>query len=83
MVFIRADDHCFVEVASKNDPDSETVTQATEVVDCPPGANDPAFDHCAAQIVLEEGTTKCYCVNGAGRRRGMPNPTPCPASAGR
>lgn len=75
-VFVRADDHCFIEVASK-DPD----TQATEVVDCPAEANDPAYDHCAAQIVLEQGTSKCYCVTGRGHPRPMPNPTLCPANA--
>lgn len=79
MVFVRADDHCFVEVAGKGAREGE-VTRATEDVDCPPGANDPAFDHCTAQIVLEEGTTKCYCVNGSAHPRPMPNPTPCPTS---
>ena len=77
MVFMRADDHCYVEVASKGAADGE-VTRATEDVDCPPGANDPAFDHCTAQIVIEEG--KCYCVNGAAHPRPMPNPTPCPTT---
>jgi hypothetical protein len=75
-VFVRADDHCFVEVAS-SDPDA----RATEVVDCPTEANDPAYDHCTAQIVLEPGTSKCYCVTGRGNPRPMPNPTPCPANA--
>lgn len=75
-VFVRADDHCFIEVASK-DPDA----QATEVVDCPAEANDPAYDHCTAQIVLEPATSKCYCVTGRGNPRPMPNPTPCPANA--
>ena len=75
-VFVRADDHCFVEVASR-DPE----TQATEDVDCPAEANDPAFDHCTAQVVLEPGTSRCYCVTGRGNPRPMPNPTPCPANA--
>ena len=75
-VFVRADDHCFIEVASK-DPD----TQATETVDCPAEANDPAFDHCTAQIVVEPASGKCYCVTGRGNPRPMPNPTPCPANA--
>lgn len=74
-VFVRADDHCFVEVASK-DPE----TQATEAVDCPPEANDPAYDHCTAQLVLEPASGKCYCVTGRGNPRPMPNPTPCPAA---
>lgn len=74
-VFVRADDHCFVEVASK-DPE----TQATETVDCPPEANDPAYDHCTAQLVLEPASGRCYCVTGRGNPRPMPNPTPCPAS---
>ncbi|MDB4935847.1 MAG: hypothetical protein JWP87_2819 [Labilithrix sp.] len=67
-VFVRADDQCFVEVAT-----------GTELVDCPPAANDPAFDHCTAQIVLDESGTKCFCVTGAGHPRPMPNPTPCPS----
>lgn len=75
-VFVRADDHCFVEVASK-DPDA----QATEVVDCPAEANDPAYDHCTAQIVLEPATSKCWCVTGRGNPRPMPNPTVCPTNA--
>ncbi|MBX3226697.1 MAG: hypothetical protein KIT84_39250 [Labilithrix sp.] len=65
-VFVRADDHCFVEVK-----------EGTELVDCPPETNDPAYDHCTAQLVLEEGTSKCYCVTGAGTHR-MPRPTTCP-----
>lgn len=66
-VFVREDDHCFVEV-----PDG------TEVVDCPPAANDPAFDHCTAQIVLDGTGDTCFCVSGAGNPRPMPRPTPCP-----
>jgi hypothetical protein len=81
-VFVRADDHCFVEVAPKEKPPPDAPpTRATEVVDCPPPADDPAWDHCAAQIVLDESGTKCFCVTGAGNPRPMPNPTPCPASA--
>lgn len=67
-VFVREDDHCFIEI-----PDS------TEVVDCPPAANDPAFDHCTAQVVLDGSGDKCFCVSGAGNPRPMPRPTPCPA----
>jgi hypothetical protein len=67
-VFVREDDHCFVEI-----PDS------TEVIDCPAAANDPAFDHCTAQVVLDGSGDKCFCVSGAGNPRPMPRPTPCPA----
>jgi hypothetical protein len=67
-VFVREDDHCFVET-----PDS------TELVDCPPQANDPAFDHSTAQIVLDGAGDTCFCVSGAGNPRPMPRPTPCPS----
>jgi hypothetical protein len=67
-VFVREDDHCFVEI-----PDN------TEIVDCPPPADDPAFDHCTAQIVLDGSGDKCFCVSGAGNPRPMPRPTPCPS----
>lgn len=79
-VFVRADDQCFVEVApqEKPAPDAPNV-RATEVVDCPSAANDPAWDHCTAQIVLDE-TGKCFCVSGAGAPRPMPRPIACPAS---
>ena len=81
-VFVRADDHCFVEVAPKEKPAPDApMTRATEIIDCPPGADDAAWDHCAAQIVLDESGTKCFCVTGVGNPRPMPNPTPCPASA--
>lgn len=76
-VFVRADDHCFVEIPKPEDP----TARATEVVDCPPAADDAAWDHCTAQIVLDEDGTKCFCVTGAGNPRPMPNPTLCPASA--
>jgi len=66
-VFVRGDDQCFVEVKT-----------GTELVDCPPEADDAAFDHCASQIVLDENGTKCFCVTG-GPKPPMPNPTPCPA----
>jgi len=69
-VFVREDDHCFVEV-----PDS------TEVVDCPAEANDSAYDNCDAQIVLDGSGDKCFCVSGRGNPRPMPRPVPCPASA--
>jgi hypothetical protein len=68
-VFVRADDQCFVEVKT-----------GTEVVDCPAETDDSAFDHCTAQIVLDESGSKCFCVAG-GAKPPMPNPTPCPASA--
>lgn len=67
-VFVREDDHCFVEI-----PDS------TEIVDCPPPADDPAFDHCTAQVVLDGAGDRCFCVSGAGNPRPMPRPTPCPS----
>jgi hypothetical protein len=84
-VFVRADDHCFVEVPSKDKPartdeGARTAKRETEDVDCPPEANDPAWDHCGAQIVADEPGTKCFCVTGAGHPRPMPNPTPCPSS---
>jgi hypothetical protein len=66
---VREDDQCFIEVAT-----------GIEVVDCPPAANDPAWDHCTAQIVLDESGTKCFCVTGRGNPRPMPNPTPCPTT---
>lgn len=68
-VFVRDDDHCFVEVPPRG---------SSEIVDCPEAADDPAFDHCSAQIVLEEATDRCYCVDGSATPRPMPNPTPCP-----
>ena len=68
-VFVKADDTCFVEVKT-----------GTEAVDCPPEADDAAFDHCAAQIVVDEAGAKCFCVTG-GAKSPMPNPTPCPANA--
>ena len=68
-VFVKGDDTCFVEVKT-----------GTEAVDCPAEADDAAFDHCAAQIVLDESGSKCFCVSG-GPKPPMPNPTPCPASA--
>ena len=68
-VFVKNDDTCFVEVKT-----------GTEAVDCPPEADDAAFDHCAAQVVVDEGGAKCFCVTG-GAKSPMPNPTPCPASA--
>lgn len=78
-MFVGADDQCFVEVPSKSPPaDDGAVSRATEVVDCPPDADDAAWDHCAAQIVVEGA--KCWCVTGAGNPRPMPNPTPCPAT---
>lgn len=79
-VFVRADDQCFVEVApkEKSTPDAP-IERATEVVDCPPAANDPAWDHCAAQIVLDEAGN-CFCISGAGNPRPMPRPIVCPAS---
>ena len=81
-VFVRADDQCFVEVAPKEKPAPDAPpTRATEIVDCPPAADDAAWDHCAAQIVLDESGSKCFCVTGAGNPRPMPNPTRCPASA--
>lgn len=80
MVFVRADDQCFVEVPSKTNLADGATSRETEVVECPPEANDPAWDHCGAQIVVEEGTNTCFCVTGAGHPRPMPNPTPCPAS---
>jgi hypothetical protein len=79
---VRADDHCFVEVPSKEPSSAEGIAgRATEVVDCPPEVDDPAWDHCGAQIVLDESGGKCFCVTGAGNPRPMPNPTPCPAAA--
>jgi hypothetical protein len=66
-VFVREDDHCYIEI-----PDS------TEIVDCPSPADDPAFDHCTAQVVLDGAGDKCFCVSGAGNPRPMPRPTPCP-----
>ena len=81
-VFVRADDQCFVEVAPKEKPAPDApIVRATEMVDCPPAADDAAWDHCTAQIVLDDSGTKCFCVSGAGNPRPMPNPTPCPASA--
>jgi hypothetical protein len=81
-VFVRADDQCFVEVAPKEKPPPDApITRATEIVDCPPPADDPAWDHCTAQIVVDEGGAKCFCVTGVGNPRPMPNPTLCPASA--
>jgi hypothetical protein len=78
-VFVRPDDHCFVEVAPKEKPAPDApIVRATEDVDCPPPADDPAWDHCGAQIVLDEGASKCFCVSGAGNPRPMPHPTPCP-----
>jgi hypothetical protein len=79
-VFVRADDRCFVEVAPTEKPTGDApIVRATEVIDCPPGANDPAWDHCSAQIVLDE-TGKCFCVSGAGNPRPMPRPIACPAA---
>jgi hypothetical protein len=79
-VFVRADDQCFVEVAPKEKPAADApIVRATEVVDCPPAADDPAWDHCAAQIVVDDGG-KCFCVSGAGNPRPMPRATACPAS---
>lgn len=79
-VFVRADDHCFVEVPSPEKHPDGPASRATEVVDCPPEANDAAWDHCTAQIVVDEPGSKCFCVNGAANPRPMPNPTPCPGS---
>jgi hypothetical protein len=80
-VFVGADDQCFVEVAPKEKPAPDApIVRATEVVDCPPGANDAAWDHCTAQIVLDE-TGKCFCVSGTGNPRPMPRPITCPAGA--
>lgn len=79
-VFVRADDQCFVEVAPKERPAPDApIVRATEVIDCPPAADDAVWDHCTAQIVLDE-TGKCFCVSGAGAPRPMPRPIACPAS---
>jgi hypothetical protein len=81
-VFVREDDHCFVEVPPKDKPaEGAPISRETAVVDCPPATDDAAWDHCSAQVVLDESGTKCFCVSGAGNPRPMPRPTPCPAAA--
>jgi hypothetical protein len=79
-VFAGADDRCFVEMPTKETSPDGRLVRATEHVDCPAEMNDPAWDHCTAQIVVDEGGGKCFCVSGAPPRP-MPFPTPCPAGA--
>lgn len=77
------DDRCSVEVPPKGEPPKNLPPgmpwKETVYVDCPPAMDDPAWDHCAQDLVLDEGTKACFCVATVGNPPPPPRKQACPA----